>query len=259
MSIENRVQEQSLRAERLGKILALVLALLAISVSAMLFMAIRRARRERDRLSDAVRLDALTGASSRYQFQRRHDNQRAIETAGTSTVGLLLLDLDQFKAINDQHGHEAGDAVLKATVERIRRVLKQGDELYRWGGEEFLVVLSRADTQSLDDDVVRLLGEIEHALVPWHGHAIAIRISGGYVRHPMATGRKAPLVDAIRWADAALYHAKNTGRRRIEQIMLTDPGRTELSGRRPIDMPQLLDWQRRGYLTLRTLLSTDHQ
>ena len=255
LSIENRVQEQSLRAERLGKILALALALLAISVSAMLFMAIRRARRERDRLSDAVRLDALTGASSRYQFQRRHDNQRAIEPAHASSAGLLLLDLDHFKAINDQHGHEAGDAVLKAAVERIRGVLEEHDELYRWGGEEFLVVLRRDDAQWLDREVVRLLTEIERAPVPWHGQSMAIRISGGYVHHPIARGWQTPLVDAIRWADAALYHAKNTGRRRIEQIELTDLGRVELSGRRPIDMPQLLDWQRRGYLQLRTLFS----
>ncbi len=255
LSIENRVQDQSLRAERLGKILALVLALLAISVSAMLFMAIRRARRERDRLSDAVRLDALTGASSRYQFQRRHDEKRVIEPAATSAAGLLLLDLDHFKAINDQHGHEAGDAVLKAAVERIRGVLKEHDELYRWGGEEFLVVLKRDDAQSLDREVVRLLTEIERAPVPWHGQAMAIRISGGYVHHPIAPGWQTPLVDAIRWADAALYHAKNSGRQRIEKIELTDLGRIELNGRRPIDMPQLLDWQRRGFLHLRTLFS----
>ncbi len=255
LSTENRIQEESLRAERLGKMLALVLALLAIGVSAWLFRAIRHARRERDSLSEAVRLDALTGASSRYQFQRRHGKNPAAESSSKDKCALLLLDIDHFKAINDQHGHEAGDAVLKAVVERIRRVMIKDDELYRWGGEEFLVIFKHRDDESLLRDVLRLLAGIESKPVPWHGQAIAVRVSGGWVHHPLNEGWQAPLADAIRWADAALYHAKNSGRRRIEKIELTDNGRLKLVDRRPVDMPQLLDWQRRGYVNLRTVQS----
>ncbi|HPN77951.1 GGDEF domain-containing protein [Dokdonella sp.] len=256
LSIENRVQQQRLRAERMGKALALVLALFAISVSAMLYVAIRRARKERDRLSDVVRFDALTGASSRYQFQRRRVHAPPQGDTGTSLTGLLLLDLDHFKAINDQHGHEAGDAVLKTVVERIRRVLDRTDELYRWGGEEFLVILNHRDSSTtLERDVRGLLAGIEGAPVPWHGQSIPVSVSGGYVQHPLAQGWRAPLSDAIRWADAALYLAKNTGRRRVEHVEIRETGRIELIGRRPIDMPQLLDWQRRGYLRMRTLIA----
>jgi diguanylate cyclase (GGDEF)-like protein len=250
LSIENRIQEERLRTERLAKALALFVALFAMSLCALLFVAIRRARSERDTLSDAIRFDALTGASSRYQFQQRV--QKAAST-GPAATGLVLLDLDHFKSINDQFGHEAGDAVLKAVVECIRRVLGDSDELYRWGGEEFLVVLNRSDGVALERDVRRLLAEIESDPVPWHDQAMAVSVSGGYVHHPLAPGWHAPLEDAIRWADAALYLAKNAGRRRVEQVVLTEAGRTELLGRRPIDMPQLLDWQRRGYLQMRTL------
>ena len=255
LSTENRIQEQRLRAERLGKMLALVLALFAISVSVFLVRAIQRARKERDRLSVAVRLDALTGASSRYQFQRQHAQTPKSKRSPTTDCDLLMLDIDHFKAINDQHGHEAGDAVLKAVVERIRRVLTQGEELYRWGGEEFLVIFKRHDEVSLRRNVLRLLTEIENTPVPWHGQTISITISGGWVHYPLDSGWKAPLADAIRWADAALYHAKNSGRRRIEKVELTDSGRLKLVDRRPIDMPQLLDWQRRGYVNLRTVHS----
>ncbi len=255
LSTENRIQEQSLRAERLGKMLAVVLALFAISVSAFLFRAIQRARKERDKLSAAVRLDALTGASSRYQFQRQHVQESRPKRPMTTECDLLLLDIDHFKAINDQHGHEAGDAVLKAVVERIRRVVTKDDELYRWGGEEFLVIFKHRDDVSLQRDMRRLLVEVENTPVPWHGQTIPIRVSGGWVHYPLNKGWQAPLVDAIRWADAALYHAKNSGRRRIEKVELTDDGRLKLVNRRPIDMPQLLDWQRRGYVTLHTVQS----
>jgi diguanylate cyclase (GGDEF)-like protein len=253
LSNENRIQEERLRAEQLGKALAVVAALFAITLCSILVVAIRRARRERDTLSDAVRFDALTGASSRYQFQRRKPHKTPAGKAGDTVAAVVLLDLDHFKAINDKHGHEAGDAVLQAVVERIRRVLVDHDELYRWGGEEFLVILNRREPSRLDTDVLRLLAGIEGEPVRWHDYAMPVSVSGGYVRHPLARDWSAPLTDAIRWADASLYLAKNAGRRRIEHVELTESGRIELAGRRPIDMPQLLDWQRRGYLEVRTL------
>lgn len=256
LSTENRIQEERLRAEKLVKFLALVTALFAISLCALLYFSIRRARRERDTLSDIVRLDALTGASSRYQFQCRVEHRRTRTMANPAT-GVLLLDLDHFKSINDQHGHEAGDAVLIAVVERIRRVLGSEDELYRWGGEEFLVILNNRGDAALERDALRVLKEIEGEPVPWHGHAMPVSVSGGYVRHPLTAKWTSPLVDAIRWADAALYHAKNTGRRRVEFVRLTKLGSEQLVGRRPIDMPQLLDWQRRGYVQLQTLVTAD--
>ena len=253
LSTENRIQQERLRAEQLGKALALVAALFAITLCSILVVAIRRARSERDTLSDVVRFDALTGASSRYQFQRRKPHKSEAGEPEDTIAALVLLDLDHFKAINDKYGHEAGDAVLQAVVERVRRVLGEHDELYRLGGEEFLVVLNQRDPPALDTDVLRLMAEIEGAPVRWHDYAMAVSVSGGYVRHPLARDWSAPLTDAIRWADAALYLAKNAGRRRIEHVALTESGRVELAGRRPIDMPQLLDWQRRGYLQVRTL------
>ena len=253
LAADNRVQHDRLRAEKLGKALAIALALLAISLSAVLFLAIRRARSERDTLSDAVRYDALTGAFSRYQFQRRFGDSGTADVQSGSTAGLLLIDLDNFKAINDQYGHEAGDAVLKVVVERIRGTLTSNEEIYRWGGEEFLVVLNGGDGSSNADAVTRILSEIERPPVSWLGQALTVSVSGGFVQHPLAADWDAPLADAIRWADAALYLAKNAGRRRVEQVQLTGIGRSELKGRRPIDMAQLMDWQRHGLVSLDTL------
>ena len=253
LAADNRTQKERLRAEKLGKALAVALALLAIILSTVLFFAIRRARSERDTLSEAVRFDALTGAFSRYQFQRRFGIAGASGSNTVASAGLLLLDLDNFKTINDQFGHEAGDAVLKVVVERIRGALTINDEIYRWGGEEFLVVLNGVDGSANASAVERILLEIERPPVSWLGQVLRVSVSGGFIQHPLAPDWEAPLADAIRWADAALYLAKNAGRRRVEQVRLTDTGRTELRGRRPIDMAQLVDWQRHGYVVLDTL------
>ena len=259
LSAENRAQEASLRAERLGKALALVLALLGVAASAFLVFAIRRARRERDQLSDAARVDTLTGAFSRYEFQQRANDHRHGDAPGgrgadarARPLGLLLLDIDHFKAINDRHGHEAGDAVLKALVARIRRIVGHHGEIFRWGGEEFLVVISDRAPSSSAETVRRLITEVEGEPVRWHEAAITLRISGGFVRCPLADGWPASLDDAIRWADAALYLAKNSGRQQVAEIAITASGVESLRGQAPLDFVQLQDWQRRGLVDIAT-------
>lgn len=247
LATQNRAQQESLRAERLGTALAVAIALLGISLSITLFMGIRRTRRERDSLSTAVSFDALTTALSRYQFQRRDPSTPA------SSAGVLLLDLDNFKATNDRYGHEAGDEVLKRVVERIREVIDKDDEIYRWGGEEFLVVLNAGTAAARVERVRQVMSQVEASPVLWHGHSLPVGISGGFLQHPLASDWETPLADSIGWVDAALYVAKNDGRGRIEQVTLSPSGSAVLKGRRPIDMAQLLDWQHRQFLMIETI------
>ncbi|GAB3092770.1 diguanylate cyclase domain-containing protein [Lysobacter terrae] len=251
---EVRLERARIRSERLLMLLAVTLALLAISIAALLYLSRHRARRERDRLSHVVRHDPLTGAYSRYEFQHRN---AAADAAATDNGGgaVLLLDVDNFKAINDRHGHDGGDAVLKALVAHLRLALAKGDEIYRWGGEEFLVVLTERDPATLTRDVRALL-DSARAPVLWHGQSIPVTLSGGLVRHPLAPGWTAPLADAIRWADAALYSAKRAGRDQVTQVHVTDQGARDLIGHRPLDVAQLEDWQRHGDVELHTLHPT---
>ncbi|WP_460732926.1 GGDEF domain-containing protein [Lysobacter tyrosinilyticus] len=252
---EVRLERARIRSERLLMLLTATLALLAISVAALLYLSRHRTRRERDRLSHMARHDPLTGAYSRYEFQHRNATVPVASAADGADSAVLLLDVDNFKAINDRHGHDGGDAVLKVLVSQMRLALGKGDEIYRWGGEEFLVVLAARDQATLMRDVHALL-DSARVPMPWHGQSIPVTLSGGLVRHPQAPGWSAPLSDAIRWADAALYVAKRAGRDQVTQVHLTDVGARNLIGSRPIDVAQLEDWQRQGDVELQTLQPT---
>lgn len=247
LAAQVRLERAQVRAERLRMALFAALALLAACVAGLLSLSRQRARRERDRLSHVVRHDPLTGAFSRYEFQVRAN---AIAPANDAGKILLLLDVDEFKAVNDAHGHAAGDAALKSVVERLRQGMRDDDAIYRWGGEEFLLVLAPRDDDALMRDLQTLRHAVSAAPVAWEGGAFAITLSGGLVRHPLAAGWSASLADSIRWADAAMYVAKHAGRNRIVQVRLTRQGVDALAGHRPIDMAQLQDWERQGFVRL---------
>ncbi|QIL20824.1 tetratricopeptide repeat-containing diguanylate cyclase [Thermomonas sp. HDW16] len=253
LATEVRLERARLHSQRLLLALAATVALLAASAAGLLYLSRRRTRRERDRLSHAARHDPLTGAYSRYEFQRRALASGTKEDGRQDGRCLLLLDLDDFKSINDGHGHEAGDAVLKEVVARLRRQTRHADEIYRWGGEEFLLVLSGRDQDALGQDVAAMLDGVSRDPVVWHEHKIAVALSGGLVTHPLSPSWTAPLGDAIRWADSALYAAKRAGRRQVLQVTVTSLGEQALSGRRPIDTVQLQDWVRQGYAQLTTV------
>jgi diguanylate cyclase (GGDEF)-like protein/PAS domain S-box-containing protein len=159
------------------------------------------ARAEADRLAH---IDHLTGVANRRSLAPVLDSQ-----AGRS-VGLLLLDLDHFKLINDEHGHAAGDAVLVAVADRLRRSVRADDAVVRMGGEEFLVVLRDIAGEAL----LRRIGETLRERVgsePIHAGALELRITvsiGGASVAPGDTDYEA----GVRRADRALYAAKLDGR-----------------------------------------------
>lgn len=247
LAAQVRLERAQVRAERLRMALFAALALLAACIAGLLSLSRRRAHRERDRLSHAVRHDPLTGAFSRYEFQVRASAATPERDAGKS---VLLLDVDEFKAVNDAYGHAAGDAALKAVVDRLRQAMGDGDAIYRWGGEEFLLVLAPRDDAALARDLRALRRAVADAPVSWERGAFAITLSGGAVRHPLAAGWQGSLSDTIRWADAAMYAAKHAGRDRIVQVRLTPQGIDALAGHRPIDMAQLQDWERQGFVRI---------
>jgi diguanylate cyclase (GGDEF)-like protein len=162
---------------------------------------------ELDRIS---RTDGLTGL-----FNRRHlDEELARRNTDSLRHGepicVLILDIDHFKQINDKYGHPAGDLVLRAFADRVGLGLRAGDIAGRWGGEEFLVILSRTDLAGALEVAERIRCATAAAPVTAAGQDIDVRVSGGCALGP---GGSADAVIAL--ADQCLYRAKHDGRNRI--------------------------------------------
>lgn len=169
-------------------------------------------RNYQTRLEELSTRDGLTGALNHREFQRRLAEEIARARRYGSPLSLLVLDLDHFKAVNDTHGHRAGDEVLRAVCDGVREVLRPSDFLARYGGEEFAVVLpntAKADALVLAE---RLRAVIEAASVDADGEAIAVTVSIGVAQYGIDGDGPGSLVEA---ADTAMYEAKQGGRNRV--------------------------------------------
>ena len=123
----------------------------------------------------------------------------------------MLLDLDEFKRINDGHGHQAGDAVLREAAARMRAALPSGALLGRWGGEEFIVILDGEPGREPAAIAEGVRAALASGPVVFEGVTIPVTVSIG-----LATAFSGDGIDALlAEADAALYRAKDAGRNRV--------------------------------------------
>jgi two-component system, cell cycle response regulator len=162
---------------------------------------------EADRLST---VDALTGVGNRRQFDMRTDQMLA-SMGGATAVGLLVIDVDHFKSVNDNEGHPVGDAVLKIVAARLANAISDAQLLVRWGGEEFVVLATGLTDDGVAELAERLRGVISDCPFAIDEHrSLAITVSVGCV-----SGRLDALAAAVAAADEALYQAKRAGRNRV--------------------------------------------
>ncbi|MGZ6273880.1 MAG: diguanylate cyclase domain-containing protein [Candidatus Limnocylindrales bacterium] len=167
-------------------------------------------------LGTIARLDALTGLGNRLRLNEDLAQiSGRIERSG-GTAGLLLMDLDHFKRLNDSKGHLAGDAALRAVADVLRKTSRVGDGVYRYGGEEFLVILHDADQAALKTAGQRYITAVEAARMahpdnPPYG---VLTASAGAVELSHANCLDVDI--ALHDADEALYEAKAKGRNRLE-------------------------------------------
>ena len=171
--------------------------------------AIRRMRELQGALERQAYRDPLTDLANRALFMRRV-HESLTRPHGTSTV--LFLDLDDFKRINDHAGHAAGDAVLIAAAERIRRCVRPSDLAARLGGDEFAVLLEDADEHRGEDVAHRIVALLSEA-VGIAGQPTWIRASIGIASAGAGSGVDAD--DLMRHADMAMYRAKEAGKGQV--------------------------------------------
>lgn len=155
--------------------------------------------------------DPLTGLINRRVLTRSVERQLADERS-RNDFSLILLDIDRFKRVNDEHGHQSGDIVLQEVAALLQRYLRNDDMVGRYGGEEFLAVLPDADPSQATGIAERLRAAISELVVEGvDGATIDPRISLGVTSH----GHGEALDASLQRVDQALYEAKESGRDRV--------------------------------------------
>lgn len=150
--------------------------------------------------------DPLTGLANRTLFFEMAEKQTAIDTRHHGSFAIVALDLDGFKLVNDCHGHDAGDAVLKEAARRIEKCIRSGDIAARLGGDEFMVLLNHADSDYLPLATARIVEALSH---PYDGVQVAVSVSAGVSCFPLDGHDVGALMKS---ADTALYSAKSLGK-----------------------------------------------
>jgi diguanylate cyclase (GGDEF)-like protein len=192
----------------------LPLSMVAASILVALGVA-DRLRAQRAALSDAERraqTDPLTGVLNRRSLIERLDAACTRAKARGLPIALLFIDLDHFKQINDTFGHPAGDACLRAIIAPIHAELRQSDVIGRYGGEEFVVILSSADAAAATPIAQRILERVADVRVSGFGSPISVTCSIGIATSDTLGIWGEPL---LAQADAAVYAAKRSGRNQI--------------------------------------------
>lgn len=166
-------------------------------------------------LLDYGELDTLTGLLNRKTFESHFEKRRELITPRAGSAApmesswLALLDIDRFKSINDGHGHLVGDEILLLVSQIMKRSFRGADQLFRFGGEEFLVVLDQASDAGAQVAIERLRSSVEEHAFPQVGR---VTMSAGYTR--ILPGDCS--TTCVERADAALYYAKAHGRNNVQ-------------------------------------------
>jgi diguanylate cyclase (GGDEF)-like protein len=191
-----------------------VLSLLGGVAIGLLLSTSRRLHEQNDELQKLATTDPLTGAFNRRAVIERTEAELVLSQRTGKAFSVLLLDLDHFKAINDQYGHAVGDTALKVIVSTVKAELRQTDVVGRWGGEEFLIIAVQTPEQGALDLGERLRLRVAETPIPAGFGTIRLSASFG-VAESSPSDTAESLIDR---ADQGLYQAKANGRNRCASV-----------------------------------------
>jgi diguanylate cyclase (GGDEF)-like protein len=179
-------------------------------LTSQLVYPLRNALLYHDALVAASR-DPLTGANNRATLESTLDREVSLAQRHGGALSLIMFDLDHFKQVNDRHGHTTGDCVLRSFAARLGQCIRSSDVLFRYGGEEFVVVLRSTDLRGAALLAERVRVAIEALRVECSGTTVLLTVSAGVAT--LTAGDDAQRF--LQRADKALYRSKSDGRNRV--------------------------------------------
>ncbi len=184
--------------------------IVAFSVMSLIGYFFRQATSNHEKKVEALaNTDHLTGLQTRRSMQKDLDGdiKRCLINEKESMV--ILADIDHFKSINDTYGHDFGDKVLRENAQRLKENLRDGDKIYRWGGEEFVIILTDISLNDAKNVAQSLRNDISSAIFAFEKHEFNVSMTFGMAR---LNNISSNIDDVIKKADKALYHGKENGR-----------------------------------------------
>ena len=176
---------------------------------------ITKLKLEIERLEKESHIDPLTKAYNRRVFNKDiKEILNAIKDKENVDMFLILFDADDFKNINDSYGHIAGDKTLIFLTKLIQSSMRKGIKVYRYGGEEFMIILNRVTLEEACKSVERIIKEVDESKLLYKGHDIHLTLSAGVAKYE--EGDSAEML--IEKADRALYEAKNSGKNCVKVV-----------------------------------------
>ncbi len=202
--------EQSMEPEMrlLRKTLLINLSLCLVIGLIILTLVQRTIANYQQRLERLAATDKLTGLHNRHSGETLFKQALSEATRQQSALSLILVDIDHFKQVNDQHGHQAGDLALVVCSRIIRSCLRESDIVCRWGGEEFLALLKNCDIEAAFQLAEKIRTTLERETLVWGTSEIHVRCSLGVAQRQPDEQRESLMTRA----DRALYQAKDNGR-----------------------------------------------
>ncbi len=164
------------------------------------------------KLASMATTDSLTGLFNRRHMIELAEKVLARHQRHPTNLTLMLMDIDHFKQVNDQYGHDMGDRVLQAVSDLLKQSMRDQDFIGRWGGEEFLSILPDTDFSHAGDSAERIRKSVEELELYSDDIRVCITLSIGITQYRADE----LLSDAIARADVALYESKSAGRNRVE-------------------------------------------
>lgn len=167
----------------------------------------------RRKLKVLAEIDGLTGIFNRNSIIGQLKKELYRAQRENNSVGVIMLDIDNFKDINDTLGHQAGDTVMREFASRLKSLLRPYDEIGRYGGDEFLIVIPKITSENIGSIAERIRSSMETERIIYKQHEIKVTLSSGCAVSEQRFELSAD--DLIAFGDQALYQAKSRGRNRV--------------------------------------------